>query len=122
MSTTASHLWIRAPLLLAHGGSLGSKAELLIRRPLLCLGVDLEWRSSGSYLRVEPTAVLQLSGSAGLAPRAACWTLHVGTPGTAPEAAPVTMQPPHVEFGLGPHRPRVAAFFCELPPAEAGDA
>ena len=28
MSTTASHLWIRAPLLLAHGGSLGSKAEL----------------------------------------------------------------------------------------------
>jgi hypothetical protein len=39
---------------------------------------------------------------------------------TAPEAAPVTMQPPHVEFGLGPHRPRVAAFFCEQPPAEAG--
>ena len=30
------------------------------------------------------------------------------------------MQPPHVEFGLGPHRPRVAAFFCEQPPAEAG--
>ena len=32
----------------------------------------------------------------------------------------MTMQPPHVEFGLGPHRPRVAAFFCEQPPAEAG--
>ena len=39
---------------------------------------------------------------------------------TAPEAAPVTMQPPHIEFGLGPHRPRVAGFFCEQPPAEAG--
>ena len=39
----------------------------------------------------------------------------------APDAAPLTMQPPHVEFGLGPHRPRVCGFFCEQPPAAAGE-
>ena len=37
------------------------------------------------------------------------------------DAAPRTMQPPHVEFGLGPHRPRVASFFCEVPPAADGE-
>lgn len=30
------------------------------------------------------------------------------------------MQPPHVEFGLGPYRPRVVGFFAEVPPAAGG--
>jgi len=32
---------------------------------------------------------------------------------TVPNPPPGTLQPPHVEFGSGPHRPRVAAFYCE---------
>ena len=39
----------------------------------------------------------------------------------APDASPSAIQPPHVEFGLGPKRPRVVAFFCETPPAQAGE-
>jgi len=30
------------------------------------------------------------------------------------------MQPPHVEFGLGPYRPRVVGFYAEIPPAVDG--
>ena len=39
----------------------------------------------------------------------------------APDASLDAIQPPHVEFGLGPMRPRVVSFFCETPPAHAGE-
>lgn len=38
----------------------------------------------------------------------------------APLAHPGAMQCPHVEFGIGPHRPRVVVFFAEVPPAVGG--
>jgi len=37
-----------------------------------------------------------------------------------PAAQKGTMQEPHVEFGLGPNRPRVVSFFVEEPPAVDG--
>jgi len=39
---------------------------------------------------------------------------------TAPHAKPGAMQPAHVEYGFGPLRPQVGAFFCETPPVSAG--
>lgn len=36
---------------------------------------------------------------------------------TVPRAKVGRMQPPHTEFGLGPHRPRVGAFYCEAAPS-----
>lgn len=38
----------------------------------------------------------------------------------APPAQVGAMQTPHVEFGAGPHRPRVVGFFVEVPPAALG--
>ena len=40
---------------------------------------------------------------------------------TAPNAKPGAMQPPHTEYGLGPIRPRVGAFYCEVAPQTAGE-
>lgn len=38
---------------------------------------------------------------------------------TVPVAKEGLMQPPHTEFGLGPHRPRVGAFYCAVAPADS---
>ena len=38
----------------------------------------------------------------------------------APPAQDGVMQTPHIEFGLGPHRPRVVGFYVEVPPAVDG--
>lgn len=38
----------------------------------------------------------------------------------APDAQKLNMQAPHVEFGLGPIRPRVVGFFVEIAPEEDG--
>jgi hypothetical protein len=38
----------------------------------------------------------------------------------APKASHGTMQCPHVEFGLGPFRPRIVSFFVQIPPSVGG--
>jgi len=107
------------------------RAAVFSENPLLVRGWDLSHVSHAEHLIFEALGL----GKMEIYPRwfisfnERCERLGVAPGGlvqkrlsrNAPDAAPRTMQPPHVEFGLGPHRPRVASFFCEVPPAADGE-
>jgi hypothetical protein len=86
------------------------KAEALVHDvldvpPLTPFGETLDlfgaFNARASRLGVAPDGVVQRERSR-----------------TVPRAKDGRMQPPHTEFGLGPHRPRVGAFYCEVAPSD----